>query len=246
MKLVLYTICCFLIATSNRVSNRYDNFKVLRVQVPNEVSAVVIMKDLQDYVDVWSEPRIGHHSDLMVSPTNLKFVENKLKETSLEYSVMIDNVQRLLETEKVNENKKSDSLRANHIGHPMTWEKYHSLHDIDAYMDYLVKYFPHIASIEEIGTSYEGRKMRVFKICKNGVCGKKPAICINSGVHAREWIGPSTVTFIINELLENDHKYPNELLDKLDWYILPVLNPDGYEYSRTTDRLWRKNRYEAK
>ncbi len=27
-----------------------------------------------------------------------------------------------------------------------------------------------------------------------------------------------------------------------DWYIMPLLNPDGYEYSRTTDRNWRKNR----
>ena len=25
-------------------------------------------------------------------------------------------------------------------------------------------------------------------------------------------------------------------------YILPVANPDGYEYSHTIDRLWRKNR----
>merc|ERR1711874_186033 len=28
----------------------------------------------------------------------------------------------------------------------------------------------------------------------------------------------------------------------VDWYVMPLLNPDGYEYSRTTDRLWRKNR----
>lgn len=25
-------------------------------------------------------------------------------------------------------------------------------------------------------------------------------------------------------------------------YILPVLNPDGYEYTHTHDRMWRKNR----
>lgn len=28
----------------------------------------------------------------------------------------------------------------------------------------------------------------------------------------------------------------------LTWYIMPVMNPDGYEFSRTVNRLWRKNR----
>lgn len=31
-------------------------------------------------------------------------------------------------------------------------------------------------------------------------------------------------------------------MDQYDWYLIPVMNPDGYEYSHTTDRLWRKNR----
>lgn len=32
-------------------------------------------------------------------------------------------------------------------------------------------------------------------------------------------------------------------MKSVDWYILPVLNPDGYEYSHRVDRLWRKNRH---
>jgi murein tripeptide amidase MpaA len=32
------------------------------------------------------------------------------------------------------------------------------------------------------------------------------------------------------------------LVDKFDFYIIPVVNPDGFVYSQTTDRLWRKNR----
>lgn len=32
------------------------------------------------------------------------------------------------------------------------------------------------------------------------------------------------------------------LVDKFDFYITPVVNPDGFVYSQTTDRLWRKNR----
>lgn len=33
-----------------------------------------------------------------------------------------------------------------------------------------------------------------------------------------------------------------EFIRNLNWYIMPVVNPDGYEYSHATNRLWRKNR----
>ncbi|KAI4248211.1 MAG: hypothetical protein L6R42_009377, partial [Xanthoria sp. 1 TBL-2021] len=32
------------------------------------------------------------------------------------------------------------------------------------------------------------------------------------------------------------------LLNKYDYYIFPVVNPDGFVYTQTNDRLWRKNR----
>ncbi|GFQ92013.1 carboxypeptidase A2 [Trichonephila clavata] len=33
-----------------------------------------------------------------------------------------------------------------------------------------------------------------------------------------------------------------ELVDSFDWYILPVVNPDGYVYSHSVNRMWRKSR----
>lgn len=33
-----------------------------------------------------------------------------------------------------------------------------------------------------------------------------------------------------------------DLLENLDWIILPVVNPDGYQHSHNSDRLWRKTR----
>ncbi|EDO46924.1 predicted protein [Nematostella vectensis] len=33
-----------------------------------------------------------------------------------------------------------------------------------------------------------------------------------------------------------------DMLDNYEWVILPVLNVDGYEYTRTKDRMWRKTR----
>ena len=63
-----------------------------------------------------------------------------------------------------------------------------------------------------------------------------------TGIHAREWISPASVTYIINELTENRDAH-GEPVKYVDWYILPVMNPDGYEYSHRVDRLWRKNRH---
>lgn len=30
--------------------------------------------------------------------------------------------------------------------------------------------------------------------------------------------------------------------DKYDFYIFPIVNPDGFAYTQSTDRMWRKNR----
>jgi carboxypeptidase A2 len=75
----------------------------------------------------------------------------------------------------------------------------------------------------------------------------KPGIFINSLFHAREWITGTTVTYFINELTANANQKINaDLISKYRFYIVPVVNPDGYAYSWTAGshraRLWRKNR----
>ena len=80
--------------------------------------------------------------------------------------------------------------------------------------------------------------MFVPQVCRGG-CGNKPAMWIDSGIHAREWIAPATGTWMLNELVENDAKH-HDLTNKLDWYILPSHNPDGYRVSQDADRMWRK------
>ena len=74
------------------------------------------------------------------------------------------------------------------VGHPMDWTSYHSQDDMEAYMDYLVEQFPDLVSTEVIGNSYEGRQMRIMKICKGGTCGQKPAMWVDGGIHSREWV----------------------------------------------------------
>ncbi|KOB73602.1 Molting carboxypeptidase A, partial [Operophtera brumata] len=68
-----------------------------------------------------------------------------------------------------------------------------------------------------------------------------PGVWLDGSIHPREWISTAVVTYIADQLVKTFHKQPVSVTGK-DWYILPVMNPDGYEYTHTFDRMWRKNR----
>jgi murein tripeptide amidase MpaA len=40
------------------------------------------------------------------------------------------------------------------------------------------------------------------------------------------------VTYIIRELVENYEAHP-QYIDDVDWFFMPLNNPDGYEFSHT-------------
>jgi len=124
--------------------------------------------------------------------------------------------------------------------HNMDWKKYHRLNDIYDYMYYLQQHYPQLVEVIDIGKTIEKRPMLVLKIGSKKF-SDKPAIVIEGGIHAREWIAPAATTYIIKQLVEYSGEN-EDLIDFYDFYILPVANPDGYEYSFTSNRLWRKNR----
>ncbi|KAI8057676.1 hypothetical protein BDF22DRAFT_661913 [Syncephalis plumigaleata] len=73
---------------------------------------------------------------------------------------------------------------------------------------------------------------------------KRREIVITAGAHAREWISTAVATYIAYALATEYPINPHvaSLVNQFEFTIIPLLNPDGYEYSRQTDRMWRKNR----
>uniref|UniRef100_A0A4Y0BNM3 Peptidase_M14 domain-containing protein n=2 Tax=Anopheles funestus TaxID=62324 RepID=A0A4Y0BNM3_ANOFN len=47
---------------------------------------------------------------------------------------------------------------------------------------------------------------------------------------------------MLNELLTSQDAAVRNIAENYDWYVVPVANPDGYVYTHTTTRLWRKTR----
>uniref|UniRef100_A0A1I8HZ87 Peptidase_M14 domain-containing protein n=2 Tax=Macrostomum lignano TaxID=282301 RepID=A0A1I8HZ87_9PLAT len=98
-------------------------------------------------------------------------------------------------------------------------------------------------SVEKFGTSYEGRDLKLIKIGDD--LPSKRIIWIDAGIHAREWIAPATALYFIDKIVQgykSSDSTIKSMLDNFAFYIAPLLNPDGYVYTFTTNRFWRKTR----
>jgi len=69
-------------------------------------------------------------------------------------------------------------------------------------------------------------------------------VLINGTQHAREWIAAMTSMCVAERLVrEADHdETVRAFVDASETWVVPVVNPDGYQYSWGQDRYWRKNR----
>jgi len=72
--------------------------------------------------------------------------------------------------------------------------------------------------------------LHVAKVCRGGCRSNRPAMWLDAGLHGEVWLGPATLMYLIKELVEREGDHP-ELTEKLDWYFLPVANPDGYAHT---------------
>lgn len=54
----------------------------------------------------------------------------------------------------------------------LPFDRYHGLYDIYGYLDYLAAEHPEDVFVETIGRTYEGRDIKMIKICKGG-CGHR-------------------------------------------------------------------------
>ena len=105
--------------------------------------------------------------------------------------------------------------------------------------------FPELIEILIIGKTYEERDIILVKISldvKNA--DNKPALLYTGTVHAREWIGNELGVKLTEYITENYQFDPRleKTLQNSIIYLVPSLNPDGFEYSRKHFSFWRKNR----
>lgn len=123
-------------------------------------------------------------------------------------------------------------------GDTIDWTGYHHLETIYAWLDKLAAANKDLTIIEA-GKSYENVTIKGIKLSRKN---NNTGVFIEGGIHAREWISPATATFLLNQLLTSTRPEVKNLADNFDWYFFPVINPDGYKFTFSSDRMWRKTR----
>jgi hypothetical protein len=124
-------------------------------------------------------------------------------------------------------------------------QQYKSYDEGCAFLEECVQKHPDLITVENIGTTWENRPILLATISLHVAYAKlKPALLYTGTAHAREWIGHELAINFIDYLLNNYENNP-EIIETLTYntlYIVPCLNPDGFEYSRKHFSFWRKNR----
>ncbi|MCS7052731.1 MAG: M14 family zinc carboxypeptidase [Ignavibacterium sp.] len=189
----------------------------------------------------------------MISDKDFQILNN----SGFNYEILIDNWYEYYNNlPKLSEAEKADFIR-------QSKEKYNvegfgfgsmggffTLNEIYARLDTMYMLYPNIITQKfQIGSSIENRPIYAVKISDNpNVNENEPQVFINALIHAREPAGMMAVMYYMYYLLENYGTNPEVtyLVNNREIYFVPCINPDGYEYNRSTNPngggMWRKNR----
>ena len=220
---------------------RFDGGKVVRVR-PRDLRDLRTALALTD--DVWT---CGFGADAtspssIAAPVDIRLTLEAfaaLKASGVPFTLLIDDVQKLIDAEQPPAPPNLAPRGPSFFG---AFQNYDS---VSAYVDTLVSLRPDIATRVSVGASEGSHAIFGIRIGAPGSpAGSKPAVVVLACQHAREWITVMSAIYIADELVRDYDTDPNvrRMLGSFEFYIVPIANPEGYVYTWTTNRLWRKDR----
>ncbi len=134
---------------------------------------------------------------------------------------------------------------------------YRTVAQLDSLSALLAQFFPQQVSRFPLAeTSVQGRPVFGLRLRAGGGEQERRGVLLIGGTHARELMNPDMLIELAVDLMVSyrdgtDLVLGNRtwvaadlklILDTLDLYIVPCINPDGRIHVMTVDDLWRKNR----
>ncbi|KAH7105522.1 putative carboxypeptidase [Auriculariales sp. MPI-PUGE-AT-0066] len=244
---------------SRSLAAPYAGIKVLRVPTGPSETALKQLESLIEslHLESWTtNPQTNSHVDLQVPADRvdefISSVEGILANSGAKMSgfgveVMHEDLAASIEEETqgmfdtVRDEKGVFGLVTD------AWfDAYHTYADHLTWINDFVSTYPNNSKVITSGTTVQGRTItgKCINIFGSAGSGARPAIIWHGTVHAREWIGTMVVEYLAYQLASGyaTSTTIKAFVDKYDFHIFPVVNPDGFAYTQSSTRLWRKNR----
>nr|XP_039269247.1 carboxypeptidase B-like [Styela clava]XP_039269248.1 carboxypeptidase B-like [Styela clava] len=224
---------------------RYDGYRVVTIE-PQKDSFEKIDALLASYqLDIWRRPSIVKASyDVLIAPEIWDVMTTAFDKAGAKYVITIGNVQQLIEKERFRRTPR----RVRRQPRRFSLHRYHTLDEIRRWMYHFSRANRDIVKRVQVGISYQGRRIFALKIGVPSANITKRIIWQDACIHAREWVTGATLIWLSRKLVKGYREGNSDIdryLTEFDWYILPIWNVDGYLYTWTKDRMWRKSRSEA-
>jgi carboxypeptidase B len=219
-------------------AKRFDGDQVLTLFPTTQQHLSLIRQFDEIKADFWKPDssasiQLNQETDIRFEYEHVKNVKHMLVKAGLDYKVKIFNLQESIDGQ-------FDNIR-NKALEDYDYSTYHTTDEIELWVNNMAATHPQLARASVIGKSFEGRNINMLTL---GTSANNPIVLLDCGIHAREWISPSVCQCYVDHLL---HQYGSDatvttMMKSLTFAIIPLLNPDGYEYTWTDDRMWRKTR----
>ena len=223
----------------------YENQTVIRVRTTSQAQLDALL-DLTE--SVWSERTGVGLLEVQIDRTHLP----TLTKLGIAYDTLIDDLQahhdqRWAQVRRLARLEEGQPRGAG--PHDDAWfSNYKQFADIITYFNTIAAARPDLASMSDVGDSLLGNDIYALTItgpdAPDNPRDQRPVVLWNGTQHAREWVSPMTVSYIASKLVDDYDSDPRvtDLINSIRIVIVPVVNPDGYLYTWSNERFWRKNR----
>ncbi|CAB3397144.1 unnamed protein product [Caenorhabditis bovis] len=211
----------------------YKGYKYLNVDISTQRSRRYIQdieKNLGFMPDFLGESRKKRQANFFVDGESANKIRSNFDQNNITYHLKdVD-----LNTFKTRRRRELNQIvTINDVN-----SRYLSYEEQMQFINTLSQSFPRLMKLQNLGNSFEGRPITSVRLGEDNP--SKPIVWIDAGMHAREWISYNVALHFIYTMLTDPIN--RQLLRRVTVVVVPNANPDGYEFSRTVQRMWRKTR----
>jgi murein tripeptide amidase MpaA len=134
---------------------------------------------------------------------------------------------------------------------------YRTVEQLDSLSNLLATWFPgYFTRLALPEASVQGRPVFALRLRAGGGDGDRRGVLLVGGTHARELMNPDAIIELAvdlfvshansTDIVYGGKRWPASdiklILESLDLWLVPCMNPDGRVHSMTVEAMWRKNR----